>query len=145
MSHQHYFTRQKPRLLLTLWWFTLSGPSYGPEPPFHLHNYYFKSSLMVLFMMQTFQCERCVHVCAHCVHVSVHPAVWLLPAGPPPFRWIPPPACPDLWPCRGSCLLLTQIWGRLCVKNYIWQSPSFLWTVLYKVSLISLHGRSQFF
>lgn len=31
-----------------------------------------------------------------------------LAAWPPP--WIPPPACPDLWLCRRSRLLLARIW-----------------------------------
>lgn len=39
----------------------------------------------------------------------------------PSFRWIPPPACPDLWLCRRSRSLLTQIWG--CNR---WQPQSLI-------------------
>lgn len=143
MSHQRYFIRQKPRLLLTLWWFTLSGPSYGPGLPLCLHNYYFKSSLMILFVMQTFQCVRCGHVCAHCMRVFVHPTVWLLPAGPPPFRWLSPPGVS--WPLAVSGELLvahSNLRQTVCEKLYLTITVSSgLSSELYKVSLTSLHGR----
>lgn len=145
MSHQHYFYYAETKVFAhclfddSHW----VGLAMAPGLPLCLHNYYFKSSLMILLMMQMFQCVRCGHVCAHCMRVSVHPLWGSCEQGPHPSDESHPLVCPDLWQCRGSCLLFTQIWDDCLLKiisdNH--RVSSGLSLELYKVSLTSLHGR----